>query len=107
MEKQTVRSMWRVVLCGLAGCALAIPGAAKDAGTAVDVRTAVIAVHEVPAGSPLPGLHIDAKIKGRTMDIYIAPMDFVLKYDVKLKKFEDVHVIGTVAKSGDADVVLA
>jgi hypothetical protein len=32
---------------------------------------------QVPAGNPLHGLHIDAKIKGRMMDVYIAPMDFV------------------------------
>jgi hypothetical protein len=30
----------------------------------------------VPAGNPLPGLHLDAKVKGRVMDIYIAPADF-------------------------------
>jgi len=118
MVNQTVRTtagreirMWTVVLCGLAGCALAIPAAAKDAapdtGTAVDVRTTVLAVREVPAGNPLPGLHVDAKIKGRTMDIYIAPMDFVVKYDVTVKKSEELHIVGTVAKSGDADVVLA
>src|SRR5579863_5105255 len=104
MVKQTVRTaagreihsrMWTVVLCGLAGCALAIPAAAKDValntGAAVDVRTAVIAVHEVPAGDPLPGLHIDAKINGRTTDVYIAPMDFVVKCDLKLRKSEEVH----------------
>jgi hypothetical protein len=103
--------MWTVVLCGLAGCALAIPAGAKDAdlnaGAAVNVRTTVLAVHEVPAGNPLPGLHIDAKIKGQTMDVYIAPMDFVVKYDVAVKKLENVHIVGTVVKSGDADVVLA
>jgi hypothetical protein len=97
-----------VVLCGLAGFALAAPGVAKDVviGDAVDVRTNVSAIRQVPAGDPLPGLHIDAKVKGRTVDIYIAPLDFVVKYDIKITKGQDVHIVGTEVKEGDADVVL-
>jgi hypothetical protein len=102
--------MWKVVLCGLAGLALAVPAAAKDDvvnnGVAVDIHTTVSAVREVPAGDPLPGLHIDAKIKGRVTDIYIAPLDFVRKYDVKVSKGQDVHIVGTETKEGEADVVL-
>jgi hypothetical protein len=102
--------MWKVVLCGLAGFALAMPVAAKNdgvnSGVAVDIHTTVSAVREVPAGDPLPGLHIDAKIKGRVTDIYIAPLDFVKKYDVKVSKGQDVHIVGTEAKEGDAEVVL-
>jgi hypothetical protein len=120
MQKQTIGAMaakeihsrlWTVVLCGLTGFALAaVPAAAKDValnGAAVDVRTTVSAVREVPAGNPLPGLHLDAKVKGRMMDIYLAPMDFVVKYEVKARKGDEVHIVGTEAKSGDADVVLA
>jgi hypothetical protein len=119
MRKQTVRTtagreihprMWKVVLCGLAGFALAMPAAAKDpvvnSGVGVDIHTTVSAVREVPAGDPLPGLHIDAKIKGRVTDIYIAPIDFVRKYDVKVAKGQDVHIVGTEAKEGDTDIVL-
>jgi hypothetical protein len=102
--------MWKVALCGLAGFALAMPVTAKDDvvnnGVAVDIHTTVSAVREVPAGDPLPGLHIDAKIKGRVTDIYIAPLDFVKKYDVKVSKGQDVHIVGTEAKEGDAEVVL-
>jgi len=110
MRKQTV-GIWKVALCGLAGFALAAPAVAKDAaiGDAVDVHTSVSAVRQVPAGDPLPGLHIDAKVKGRTLDIYIAPLDFVAKYDIKIAKGQDVHIVGTEVKGSegsDADVVL-
>jgi hypothetical protein len=100
--------IWTVVFCGLAGSALIVPAAARDttSNIPVDVHTTVTAVREVPAGNPLPGLHVDAKIKGQIMDIYIAPMDFVRKYDVKVAKGQDVHIIGTEAAEGDADVVL-
>lgn len=99
--------VWKVVLCGLAGVALALPVAGKDVAVndQVDVHTTVNDIRQVPTG-PLAGLHVDAKIKGRTMDLYIAPMDFVTKYDVKIAKGQEVHVVGTEAKEGDADVVL-
>lgn len=108
-ETIRVKAMWKVVLCGLAGFALTIPAVANDAvsGVAVDTHTTVTAVREVPAGNPLPGLHVDAKVKGQMMDIFIAPMNFVVKYDVKVKKGDDVRIVGTEVKSGDEDVVLA
>jgi hypothetical protein len=102
MEKQTV-GMWKVVLCGLAGFALAVPAVAEQP---VDIHTSVSAIRQVPAGNPLPGLHIDAKVKGRMVDIYIAPMDFVAKYEVKVEKGQDVHIVGTEVNQGDTDVVL-
>jgi hypothetical protein len=109
--RETHSHMLTVVLCGLAGFALAVPAVAKDIvinnSAAVDVRTTVSAVREVPAGNPLPGLHFDAKVKGKTMDIYLAPLDFAVKYDVKVRKGDEVHIVGTEVQSGDADVVLA
>jgi hypothetical protein len=73
----------------------------------VDVVTVVSDIREVPAGSPLPGLHIDAKVNGKMMDIYIAPMDFVTKFGLSVAKGADVHIEGTESKSNDADVVVA
>jgi hypothetical protein len=102
------KEMQKVVLCGLAGFALAVSGAAKDVvlNAAVDVETTVGALHEVSAGT-LPGLHLDANVKGRVMDVYIAPMDFAAKYGVKVSKGDYVHIVGTQVRSGDADVVVA
>jgi hypothetical protein len=108
MEKQTV-GMWKVVLCALAGIALAIPAAAKDVASneGVDVHTSVIAIRQVPAGNAMPGLHLDAKVKGRVVDICLAPMNFVVRYDVKVAKGQDLHIIGTEVKEGDAEVIFA
>jgi hypothetical protein len=99
-----------VVLCGLAGFALAVSAVARDVVfkpvAAVDAETTVSALREVPGG-PLAGLHLDAKVKGQVMDIYIAPADFAAKYGVKVSKGDYVHIVGTQVKSGDADVVIA
>lgn len=103
MRTHTIAGM---VLVGLAGFTLVAKDAVVNTGAAVDTRTTVIDVREAPAGDALPGLHFDAKIKGRVVDIYVAPKDFVQKYDVKVAKGQEIHVIGTEAKAGDADVVL-
>jgi hypothetical protein len=108
MKNETIRTM---VLCGVAGFALALQAAPKDpvtnAGGAVDFYATVSALRDVPAGNPLPGLHLDAKVKGRSMDVYIAPMYFVAKYGVKVAKGDEVRIVGTLAKSGDTEVVLS
>jgi hypothetical protein len=113
MRKETIRKcrIGTAVLCGFAGFALAGPAAAKDpppnAGGVVDIYGTVSAIREVPAGNPMPGLHVEARVKGQVTDIYIAPMDFVTRFGVKVAKGDDVRVIGTQAAAGDTDVVLA
>jgi len=99
------KQIWTFVMCGLAGCALTLPAFARDNGTPVDVRTTITGVHEVDAG-PLQGLHAEAKIKGKVVDLYIAPMGFVKKYDVQVKPGQEVHVVGTETVEGAEDVVL-
>ncbi len=99
--------LWNVVLCGVAGIALAVPLAAKDhtqvfnPGGPVDFFATVSAVREVPAGNPMAGLHVDVKIKGRVMDIYVAPLDFVAKYGVKIAKGDEVRVVGVQEMEGN------
>lgn len=100
--------LWTFVACGALGAALTVPVVARDVavGGPVDVHTTVSDLREVPAGNPLPGLHLDAKVKGKMVDVYIAPMDFVKKYDVKVTKGEEVHIVGTETLENGADVVL-
>lgn len=109
MKRETIR-LWTVALCGAAAFALAAPVMAKDIvlkpGGAVDFYATVNAVREVTVGNPMPGLHLDAKVKGRMMDIYIAPMDFVAKYGIKVSKGDEVRIVGQVTL-GEAEVVLA
>jgi hypothetical protein len=115
MTRQTIRTMaatpryshlWKVVLCGVAGFALAAPAISTPA-VAVDFYATVNAMREVPYGAPLPGLHLDATVKGQTTDIYIAPMNFIIRYDIRINKGEYLHVIGTQIQAGHAEVVLA
>jgi hypothetical protein len=92
-----------VVVCGLAGYGIAKDIAVVNPAGAVDFIATVAAVREVPAGNPLPGIHLDANVKGRMTDIYIAPADFAAKYEVKVAKGDAVRIVGTQA----GDVILA
>src|ERR1019366_9085331 len=106
MRKATIPAL---VFGGLAAFAFTVPAMAKDivlSGGPVKFDAIAGAVREVPAGNPLPGIHVDAKVNGRATDIYIAPTDFAMRYGVKISKGEYVRVAGTL-KAGDADVVLA
>jgi len=100
---------FKIALCGVAGFALALTAAAKDIAltSAVDVETTVAALHEAPAGSEFPGLHLDASVKGHVVDVYISPASFASKYGVKVAKGDYVHIVGTEMKSGTSDVVVA
>lgn len=99
----TPKTIWSAVLCGLAGFALSAPVAAKDltTGTQVEFRTTINDLRVVPEG-PMAGLHVDAKVNGRILDIYIAPMPFLEKNGVKLEKGRALLVVGT----QDGDVVI-
>jgi len=82
------------VLFGMAGLAAA-KGPTVVSGTPVEIKATVETVRIVPAADPLPGMHVDMRVKGRLLDVYIAPMSFVTKYGVKLQKGDYAEIAGT------------
>ena len=107
MGNKNLQRIFTVVICGVAASFLTLPAMARDNGTPVDVHTVITGIHEVPAGSPLPGIHAEAKVNGKMVDIYIAPSDFVKRYDIRVAKGDEVHLIGTETAEGDADLVIS
>lgn len=117
MEKILIRAMtgkgthsrlWIATLFGAAALAFAGTAIAKEVswnpGGPVDFVATIANVREVPAGDPMPGMHVDVKVKGKTVDVYVAPMEFVEKYGIKLSKGDDVRIVG---KQEMSEVVLA
>jgi hypothetical protein len=86
--------------------ALAVAAPVPSGGTVVTVAT-VVSVHEEPAGSALPGIHLEAKINGRMSDIYLAPAGFLDEFGMNFRTGDDVHIVGSRTKAGGTDVVLA
>ena len=107
-NKNLPTGIWTFVACSALAAGFTFSLMARDVavGAPVDVHTTVGDVREVPAGGMLPGLHMEAKVKGKTVDVYIAPMDFVKKYEVKVSKGEEVHIVGTETVENGADVIL-
>jgi hypothetical protein len=104
-NKKNPNRIWTVVICGVAASAMSLPAFARDNGAPVDIHTTITGVHEVADG-PLAGLHAEAKVKGKVVDIYLAPMNFVKKYDVAVKPGQEVHIVGVETAEAAGDVVL-
>lgn len=90
-------SLWAVALCVMVGLVRVASAASNDQRIAwnsestVDFHATVSALREVPAGEPLRGLHLNAKVKDRMTDIDIAPLDFVAKFFIDSALQVDRH----------------
>ena len=92
--------------------ALPSPTWAKDqpvvagVATMVDFETNISGVRNVPAGNPMPGVHVDAKVNNRTTDLYLGPASFLADCGMSLSKGDLVQIVGTISRSGEVDVVI-
>jgi len=74
--------------------------------TMVDVEGTITAVRQVPAGSPLEGVHLTVKAKSSTVDVYLAPAEFLRIFKTNFPVGNDVRVLGSKVNYGSADVIL-
>jgi hypothetical protein len=72
----------------------------------VDVEGTITAVRQVPNGSPLEGVHLTVKAKNSTVDVYLAPADFLRIFKTNFPVGNDVRVLGSKVNFGSADVIL-
>ena len=80
---------------------------AYNTATVVDIRETVTEVREVSKDQPMNGLHVMVQSGSETLDIYVAPAEFVKIFDVTFKKGDELHIIGSKVKFEGATVVLA
>ena len=86
-----------------------VPGLNQPAynqATAINLFGTITAIREVPAGSPLEGVHLAVKAKNVTYDVYLGPAGFMKMLRANYVVGDQVEVSGSVTKFGDADVVL-
>ena len=74
--------------------------------TVQDVFGTITAVREVPAGSPLEGVHLTVKAKNALYDVYLGPTGFMKMLRANCIVGDQVDVIGSIVKVGDTDVIL-
>ncbi|HUA86833.1 MAG TPA: hypothetical protein VMB85_23410 [Bryobacteraceae bacterium] len=87
--------------------AKAANGPAYNPATAVAASGTVTAVRVVPVGQPLAGVHVMLKTKANTVDVYLAPKDFMNFLKTNFAAGDEIDVTGSRVKSGTADVILA
>src|ERR1700761_4289140 len=74
--------------------------------TMVDGEGTITAIRQVPAGSPLEGGHLAVKTKNSTVDVYLAPADFLKIFKTNFPVGYDVRVIGSKVNFSNSDVIL-
>lgn len=79
---------------------------AYNPATIVDVDGIITGVHQVPAGSPLEGMHLTVKTKTGSTDVYLAPTEFLKIFRTNFPVGAEIEVVGSKVKAGGSDVIL-
>ncbi len=104
-----MKSFQRTLAIGvfaLGATAFAANEPAYTPATIVDVYGTIAAVHNAPAGSPLEGTHLTVRTKTGTVDVYLAPADFLRIFKTDFPVGNEVEVIGSKIKFQSNDVIL-
>ncbi len=80
---------------------------AYNPATMVEMQGTITAVRQVPAGGALEGVHLTLKSKTSTVDVYLAPADFLKIFKTNFAVGYDVRVLGSKVSFGNTDVILA
>lgn len=72
----------------------ATPGPVYDAKTEVQFEGVITEVRQVAEG-PLDGVYLNVKTKAESLELYLAPVQFVKMLDVPLKTGDTVEVTGS------------
>ena len=83
------------------------PAPSYEVATESTVVVLIADIREVPKTDPLGGVHLTVKSKGDTLDVYVAPAEFVKIFDITFKKGQEIEVTGSKVKFGGEDVILA
>ncbi len=87
--------------------ARAASGPAYNPATAVAISGTVTGVRVVPAGQPLEGVHLAVKTKTGTVEVYLAPKNFMDFLKSNYVPGDEVEITGSRVKSGNSDILLA
>lgn len=111
---KTMASLALVVLFGLTRAPKVAAADGKsnappsyEVSTEIDVMVTIAGIREIPKTDPLGGVHLTVKTKADTIDVYVAPADFVKIFDITFKAGEQIEVTGSKVKFNGEDIILA
>lgn len=96
-----------VAAIAMGNSAMAAEGPAYNPATAVAVSGTVTGVRVIPTGQPLEGVHLAVKTKTNSIEVYLAPQQFMNFLKTNFVAGDEIQVTGSRVKSGNADVILA
>ncbi|HLW75368.1 MAG TPA: hypothetical protein VKS01_00260 [Bryobacteraceae bacterium] len=79
---------------------------AYNLATTTKVDGVVTAVRQVAAGNPMPGVHLTVKTRTNTVDVYLAPADFLKFLRVNMSAGAQIEAIGSLVKVNNAEVLM-
>ena len=79
-----------------------------DPNTVISATVVVQAVRDVEHPNALSGRHVIVKTeKQQNYDVYLAPLEYLKDFELKLNRGDEIHIIGSRVKSSGMDIVLA
>ena len=78
-----------------------------DVHTEMKMKGAVEEVKLPPKGSEKEAVHLLVKTGTETVDVYLCPKSFLDDMGVSFDKGDEIAIIGSKAKQGEADLILA
>jgi len=78
-----------------------------DPATTINVMATVMDVREAPRTGPLSGLHLLVRTETETLEVYLAPDEFLKEFEMTFGKGDRLQIAGSKVKFGGGYIVLA
>jgi hypothetical protein len=98
-------SLW--ALGGLVAAASLSPEPVYNPSAEVRMSAVITGVRQVPAGSPMAGVHLTVQAKTGTADVYLGPADFIKIFKTNFPAGAPVEIIGSRVTAAGGEVILA
>jgi hypothetical protein len=109
---------YRIPLLLLVLAALLVPRAASggqvtpadpkyDPASSVEFSAVVVELRDVARGNAMHGLHLIVENGRETIDVYLAPLEFMKQFDLTFAKGDRVQVLGSRVRPSATALVLA
>jgi hypothetical protein len=96
-----------LALCGLAAAASITPEPVYNPSAEIRMSAVITGVHQVPAGSPMAGVHLTVQAKTGTADVYLGPAEFIKIFKTSFPAGAPIQIVGSRVAGAGGEVILA
>ncbi|MEQ1883966.1 MAG: hypothetical protein ABL967_02825 [Bryobacteraceae bacterium] len=91
----------------LSAATLAATEPAYNPSTVTSVSGVIAAISDISSGQGMDGMHVTLRTKTGTVEVYLAPRDFLNFLRVNIAVGDELDVIGSQVSSGAGSTILA